>query len=184
MTKYNTSPPIWFVDVEGGGRVELSTDDLQSQLRFQKRCIDTLNSMPPVMKNDAWQMMVQTLLENVNIIDAPRDASPQGLLVEYLEKFCTQRAQAKTKEEILLGKPFLESGMHHFRMSDFLSYLERNKFREFKQQQIASILKTECGAEHRFFNIKGKGLNLWVIPEVTHEALNLDIPKDIQPAPY
>lgn len=184
LTKYNTQPPIWFVDVEGGGRVELSTDDLQSQLRFQKRCIDTLNSMPPVMKNDAWQMMIQTLLENVNIIEAPRDASPVGLLIDYLEKFCTQRAQAKSKEEILLGKPFLEDGMHHFRISDFLNYLERNKFREFKQHQIASILKNECGCEHRFFNVKGKGINCWAIPEVRSHNLDLSVPDNIKPAPY
>lgn len=184
LTKYNTSPPIWFVDVEGGGRVELSTDDLQSQQRFQKRCIDTLNSMPPVMKNDAWQAMIQTLLENVNIIEAPRDASPSGLLLEYLEKFCTQRAQAKTKEEILLGKPFFDGSHHLFRMSDYLNYLERNKFREFKQHQIASIIKNECSGEPRFFNIKGKGVNCWAIPEIKTSGLDLQIPDEIKPPPY
>jgi hypothetical protein len=184
LTKFNTTPPIWFVDVEGGGRVELNTDDLQSQIRFQKRCIDTLNSMPPVMKNDAWQTMIQALLENVNVIEAPKDASPQGLLVEYIEKFCTQRAQAKSRDEIILGKPYSEAGWHHFRMSDLLNYLERNKFRDFRQHQIANIIKTQCGGEHRFFNIKGKGVNCWAIPEVLATNLDLPVPSEHKPAPY
>jgi len=184
LTKYNTSPPIWFVDVEGGGRVELTTDELQMQSKFQKRCIDILNAMPPAMKNDAWQMMIQTLLENVTIIEAPEDASPIGLLTQYIEKFCTQRAQAKTKDEIILGKPFLDDGFHIFRMIDLLGYLERNKFRDFKQQQIANILKTQCGAEHKFFNIKGKGVNCWAVPEYYSIKEGFDVPKEIQSPPY
>lgn len=184
LTKYNTTPPIWFADVEGGGRVELTTDDLQNQGRFQKRCIDTLNSMPPIMKNDAWQVMVQVLLENVAVVDAPEDASPQGLLLEYVEKFCTQRAQAKTREEIHLGKPFLELGTHYFRMSDLLAYLERNKFREFKSNQIASILKNQLAGEPKFFRTKGKGINCWGIPEYFVDNKELDLPQNLTAVPY
>ncbi|HYD35945.1 MAG TPA: hypothetical protein VD999_07845 [Vitreimonas sp.] len=184
LTKYNTQPPVWFVDVEGGGRVELATEDLQMQSRFQKRCMDALNAMPPVMKQDVWQGMIQALLENVEVIDAPRDASPRGLLIEYLERFCTQRAQAKMKEEVILGKPFTEGGFHYIRMSDFLAYLERNKFREFKQTQIANILKNDLGANHSFFNVKGKGVNCWAIPEFASGSLDLDVPSEIKPPPY
>lgn len=184
LTKYDTSPPIWFADVEGGGRVELTTDDLQNQGRFQKRCIDTLNSMPPIMKNDAWQAMVQMLLENVSVVDAPEDASPQGLLLEYVEKFCTQRAQAKTRDEILLGKPFLEDNTHYFRMSDLLAYLERNKFRDFKSNQVASILKNHLQGEPKFFKTKGKGINCWSIPEYYVDSKELELPQNLTVAPY
>jgi hypothetical protein len=43
LTKVNTTPPIWFLDVQGGTRMELSTEELQNPTRFQKRCMDTLN---------------------------------------------------------------------------------------------------------------------------------------------
>lgn len=184
LTKFNSTPPVWFVDVEGGGRIELTTEDLQMQARFQKRCIDSLNTMPPAMKNDAWQAMIQTLLENVSIIEAPEDASPSGLLLEYLEKFCTQRAQARSKEEILLGKPFNQDGFHYFRMSDFLAFLERNRFKEFRQHQIASVIKNVCRGEHHFFNIKGRGTNCWAIPEYYSSNDTLEVPGNIKNPPY
>jgi hypothetical protein len=50
LTKYDSRPPIWFVDVEGGGRLELETADLQNQQRFQKVCLDMLNIMTPIVK--------------------------------------------------------------------------------------------------------------------------------------
>lgn len=184
LTKYNTEPPIWFVDVEGGGRVELTTDDLQNPRGFQKRCIDTLNSMPPLMKLDSWHAMIQTLLENVNVIEAPEDSSPRGLLLEHIEKFCTQRAQAKSRDEILLGKPFYESGFHYFRMIDLLAYLDRNKFKEFRQNHISNILKTELMAEHKFFVLKGKGCNCWGVPEYVRDDSPLELPSGVEKPPY
>ena len=36
LTKQDSDPPIWFLDVEGG-RLELETDDLLNQNRFQRR---------------------------------------------------------------------------------------------------------------------------------------------------
>lgn len=163
LTKYDSNPPIWFVDVDGGGRLELTTEDLQLQGRFQKKCMEALNQMPPGIKATTWQGLIQALLENVIIIEAPIDASPIGLLLEYLERFCTQRAQARTKDELLLSKPWTQGDWHYFRIIDFMQFLERNRFKEFKVNRICSILK-ELGGEHFFFHIKGKGLNAWKIP--------------------
>lgn len=178
LTKFNSCPPIWFADIEGGGRLELSTDDLQSQTRFQKRCMESLNSMPSQMNQRAWTVMIQGLLENVSIIEAPDDATPRGQLTEMIEKYCTQRAQAMSKDEIRLGKPFTDGGRHYFTVSGLLAFLERHKFKSFSLSEITSFLKNDLGATHHFANLKGKGVNFWAIAEF---ALNpeLDTPKDI-----
>jgi len=84
LTKLNTNPPTWFIDIESGGRLELSTEDLQQQPRFQKRCMECLNIMPPIVNRIAWQSMVTQLLANVNVVDIPVDASPKGQLTELL----------------------------------------------------------------------------------------------------
>lgn len=169
LTKYDTQPPIWFVDVEGGGRLELTTEDLQNQGRFQKRCMDSLNMMPPIMKSTVWQIMIQNLLENVLIIEAPADASPRGMLFEYLEKFCTMKAQARDSDGLLIGKPWTTDDYHVFRMIDFIAYLERQRFYEFKSNKISSLIK-EIGGTHDFINIKGKGVNIWQIPKFNNQV--------------
>ncbi len=164
LTKYDTQPPIWFIDIEGGGRLELGTGDLQNQAGFQRRCMDDLNVMPPAVGRKQWQVIIQTLMENVTVIEAPADASPRGQLIEHLDQFCTGKAAARDRDELLLGKPWLDDGRHYFRLKDLLTYLERQRFREIPTNRLTSILK-DMGGEHHFFKLKGKGVNCWSVPE-------------------
>jgi hypothetical protein len=184
LTKYNSAPPIWFVTVEDTGRLELTTDDLQNPIRFQKRCMEALNLMPPIPPREKWQPVIQKLLEQVTIIEAPADASPVGQLIEYLEKFCTSRVQAQNKDELLLGKPLTEGGRHFFRMSDFMAYLERQHFREFKVNKVTSIIKEKFKSEHHFLLLKGKGVNFWSIQEFDHQTEGHDVPTFENTEPY
>lgn len=178
LTKYDSDPPIWFVTIDGLNiRLELETEDLQNQLKFANKCLNAANVLPPKFKSDAWSEMVQNLLKNLVIVDAPKDTSLKGQFYELLEKFCTARVQAKTPEEVLLGKPWLNDNKHYFQLSALISYLDRNHFKDLKLNKISSTLK-DMGGENKFFNIKGKGVNLWSIPEFTiqtegYEILNL-----------
>jgi hypothetical protein len=177
LTKYNSCPPIWFADIEGGGRLELSTEDLQSQGRFQRCCMESLNSMPSQMNQKAWVTMIQSLLESVTVIEAPQDATPRGQLNELIEKYCTQRAQAMTKEEIRMGKPYTDGGRHFFTVAGLMSFLERHKFKTLGLHEITSYLKNDLGATHHFFNVKGKGINAWSVSEFAANP-ELDVPKE------
>lgn len=164
LTKYDTMPPIWFVDVDGGGRVELMTEDLQIQTRFQRRCMDCLNSMPPVIKPEQWRGLVMSLMEKMTLIKTPHDASAVGQLLDMVEAFCSGRAQARVKEEILLGKPWLDNGRYYFRLRDLSRFLEQQRFREFKVHKVAQILK-DAGGQTHFMRLRGKGVNVWSMKE-------------------
>jgi len=170
LTKLNTNPPTWFLDVEGG-RLELETDDLQSQVRFQKKCMDVLNVMPPRMKEGDWQQLIQHLLEAVVVIEAAPEASAEGFFTELLEAFTSSdRSMARNREEILLGKPWLDAdnGTVYFRLIDLMNYLTRNKFKDLTRHQIASKLR-KLGAEHEVAKIKGQALRLYFM-RVSEEA--------------
>ncbi len=175
LTKFNTNPPIWFLDIDGGGRLELETDDLQNQRRFQRKCMEKLNTMPNKMSDQAWTKLINHLLENLTIVEAPADASPIGQLFEHLERFVTGRVQAKNRDELLLGKPFTDESKHYFRISDFMAYLDRMHFRDYKVHQVTSILK-QNEAEHHFFNCKGKGVNCWSVPLFQKAQGDFDTP--------
>jgi len=177
LTKYDSDPPIWFLDVEGTGRIELETDDLQNQRRFQKRCMERLNMLPARMSDNAWSQLINHLFETLNIIEAPADASSVGQLFELIERFCTNRAQALSKDEILLGKPWSEGGKYYFRISDLMAFFDRQHFRDFKVYQVTSLLK-QRSAEHHFWNIKGKGVNLWSLPAFQRQKEGYDVPQD------
>ena len=173
LTKFDTKPPIWFVDVQDGGRLELTTDDLQNQRRFQKRCLESLNMMPVKMGDTAWSQLVNNLLDSLIVIEFPKDASDDGQLLEYIEAFCHQKAQAKEKDELILGKPWVntDDSRHYFRMKDLMAYLERHRFKSFRVHEVTALIKIQ-GAEHHFFRIKGKGVNCWSLsffPDANHQ---------------
>ena len=184
LTKLLSDPVIWFLEVENGGRLELSTEDLQNQRRFQNRCMESLNVMPTMIKQEEWQEIIQGLLENVTVVEMPVGLTPSGMLLQHLEDFCTSRAQANTKEEILNGKPFLDGEVHLFRMQDFLAYLERRKFRELDLPQIGLWFR-EWKADKRFLNLKGKGVNVTVFPKFKIKQLEkFDNPITDTPPPF
>jgi hypothetical protein len=146
--------------------------------------MEVLNVMPPLINRIQWQTLVNGLMANVTIVEVSNDASPRGQLLEYLERFCTQRAQAHNKEELLLGKPWLHEGRHYFRLSDFMQYLDRQHFKDFKIYKITSILKDYLKGEHHFYKIKGKGINVWSIPAFDYQSEPHATPEFESEIPY
>ena len=175
LTKFNSTPPIWFLDIDGGGRLELETDDLQNQRRFQRKCMEKLNTMPNKMSDQAWTKLINHLLENLTVVEAPVDASPIGQLFEHLERFVSGRVQAKNRDELLLGKPWSDEERSYFRVGDFMAYLDRMHFRDYRVHQVTAILK-QNKAEHHFFNCKGKGVNCWSVPLFSKAQGEFDTP--------
>ncbi len=181
LTKQNSNPPVWFLDVEGN-RLEMITEDLQNQTRFQRVCMETIDKMPPKMSERAWQGVIQNLLDNVTIIEVPKDASIEGQFQDLLEAFCTDRAQAQTKEEILLGKPYTEDNKTFFRLSDLEAYLQRHNFRHFTRPKITARLR-DLGADHSGQNIKNRFVNLWAIPTFDSQTDPFGLPDFSQEDP-
>ena len=172
LTKILTVPPIWFLDVEteeGIKRMDLSTDELQSPLLFQKRCMEALSTMPVILKRENWSAIVQKLLTEVVVIDMPEEATPQGQLFGHLESFCMSRVTAKTQDEILLGKPWISDQKVYFRLNDFLGYLSMKKFNLLNLNKIAACIRDIKEYKKDFLNIKGKGVNVFTLPITSFE---------------
>jgi hypothetical protein len=162
LTKQNTDPPLYWLDVEGG-RIELSTEDLLSQSRFQKKCVERLNILPPRMRDPQWQGIVAGLLGGVTVIEAPHDASIEGLFCDLVEQYCVGRHQAKSREEILLGKPYLEDDKILFRMSGLRNFLQSQKFLYYEPPVIMARLR-DMGATAKSVNFKGRVRSVWSLP--------------------
>ena len=176
LAKLDTDPPLWFMSINDK-RLELTTEELQNQLKFQRACMDNLNVMPPRMKEAQWQELIQHLLASgLEVIEVGQDASVLGQFEELLEAFCTDLAQASTREELLRGVPWTSEDRTFFRLKDFNEYLLKHRFLDMKLNQIASRLR-DLGAKHTFFNIKGRGVNCWSIPAFIYDEVKLELPE-------
>jgi hypothetical protein len=151
LTKLDTSPPVWFLDIEGGDRMELTSEELQSPMAFQRRCMEVLHTVPQIPKRGEWTEILARLFEAVNVVGVPKNASARGILLDLFEEFVTSRVQAKSKEELLLGKPLTTDGATYFRLKDLMKFLERQRFTAMSFNDIVATRKdTHDLVEHRF----------------------------------
>ena len=164
LTKIDTTPPTWFVTVDGV-RVECTTDDLRAQTKFSKVCMERIHKLPATVKTRKWDMKIRELLEHVEIIEAPEDAGAEGQFKIHLENFCMGRAPARSRDELLMGKIWFEDNFLYFRSLDLAKYLDQQHFREFNQAKIWSVIQENYAATRKEFRVKGRHIRTWGIPE-------------------
>jgi hypothetical protein len=181
LRKYNSVPPVWFVDVNGEP-VELDTEALMSQPVFQKACMEQLNFMPRSVSKQIWEGRIGALMNEMRdnesaIMEVAEDASISGQFYDYLEEFCAHMQKANDKEEILLRRPWTDEdeGLTYFRLKDFESFLKRNKFFEYKSHKIAQRLR-DRGGESKLLKIKGRPVRVWTISSFESSDIEFNSP--------
>ena len=169
LRKYDSEPPLWFLDVNGSP-VELDTEGLQAQPRFQKLCMEQINFMPRTMTKPVWETLINSLLSTMldtegAVISTSEDTSLRGQFYDLLEEFSTHMQSAMDKEEILLRRPWTDEteGRTYFRLKDFEAFLKRSKFFDYRSNKIAQRLREMDGRAEQF-RIKGRTVRCWSIP--------------------
>lgn len=161
----DTDPPIFFVALKTGGVIECDGATLLNPRAFQERVLVQMRQVVPLYKTDDWLRQVQVCVENATRIEAPREVGIIGHFEDLLEIFCTDRHVGETKDDLLLGKPWVEEsrGRVYFRLRDLQDHLERSRFRDLSRGQVVTKIR-EMGGNSDFFNIRGKGVNCWWVP--------------------
>tara|TARA_R110000787_G_scaffold156836_6_gene270798 strand:- start:319 stop:1863 length:1545 start_codon:yes stop_codon:yes gene_type:complete len=185
LRKIPTDQPVWFLQINDQ-TVELTTDDIHIQAKFQKVCIDTMNVFPPKVSEQQWQSIIQPLLTNCKILEKPAEAGLADQFSDLLWVFCTDaRIKANTREEILLGRPWHSTHPDdetiprvYFRLKDLVDFMVRNGFRHYTRSQMISKIQSEnIGGKPHFLNIKGKGCNMWHVPQPDEQDSGYELPE-------
>lgn len=188
LSKYNSEPPLWFMDVNGK-RLELETDSLFTQQAFQKACVEKLNLLPPSLRKQDWEAMLNGLLREMveleQIVEAPEDTSLTGRLMDLVEEFTTHLQQAMDREELLLGRPWTDEseGKVYFRMKDLEAYLRRNNFMGLSAAKVAQRLR-DIGGEPISMYLKSRSTRVWRLPRFTKQDSPFDTPTMKQEPPF
>jgi len=168
LSKYASEPPLWFLDINGR-RVELETDNLFNQMAFQKACLERLNLLPPTLRKQDWENLLNALLkemvETEQITEASEDTSVTGQFMDLLEEFTTHMQQALDRDEILMGRPWNDDSeaKTYFRMKDLMAHLKRNNFMGLTAPKIAQRIR-DLGGEPISLLLKSRTTRCWRIP--------------------
>lgn len=187
LSKYASDPPLWFVDVDGH-RLELTTEELQQQAKFQVVCMSKVNVMPPTLKRHEWEGLLNGLLkqmvETQAITEAPEDTSSDGRFYDLLEEFCTHLQTAMDREEILMGRPWTneEERLTYFRIKDLENFLQRNKF-NMTTVKIAQRLRNLQGIPQSI-TVKNRTVRTWRIPAYNKQDTPFDAKMPSSGSPF
>ena len=184
ITKYETenrSSVRWYIEMQGE-RIEVTTPQLLDQRQLQKLCVEKLNKCPSTMPAQRWEQRINELLNSVEVVVDPDDASPQGQFEKMLDSFLTGKVQARHRDEIMNAKPWHDSdeGKVYFRSEDLFIYLDARRFRYPSQHQIWSWLRS-IGGDRKAFRIKSKPVKVWSVPapDFYQDDDDLEIPTEV-----
>jgi hypothetical protein len=152
---------LWFLDV-GDTRIELTTEQLMNYRVFQRVLAAKYYKMFTGMAQSDWNIVVGAALREVNVLDVRPEVGHLGQFVELLDDFVNNKHRATTREEIRLGRPWLDADLtvkleglpdearHFFRLRDLRRFLEEAKFTVFNASQLTTRLKHLNGGSHFF----------------------------------
>jgi hypothetical protein len=85
--------------------------------------------------------------------------------MDLLEEFTTHLQQAMDRDEVLMGRPWIEpeDGKCYFRMKDLEGHLLRNNFKGMTAPKMAQRLR-DLGGEPISLFLKGRTVRCWRIP--------------------
>jgi hypothetical protein len=164
-TKLMSEPPVWYVTLNNGERLKISSDQLQNPRLYQLACMDQLSIVPPKTKSDDWEHIVRQVVENSSVEFPPEGSTPTEQFIEYLESFLggVDQPQAEEVDEIIQGKPFRNGDTILFRLQDLRRYLQRYRFNELKQRDFTRILH-EMGVISRQVTSGGQRVRVQQLP--------------------
>jgi hypothetical protein len=164
LSKLNTDDPVWFVEVDGG-RLELTTTELQNYQLFHRACMDKVHKCYRLMAQKDWFAALSAAMASLVVDELPPDISQEGRFKEMLEEFLTNRQRGERREDLLSGRPWEdeERGIHHFRMRDLKKFLEREGQRNIHEAKYVGYIK-RLGGERGEWNLKGGFVRWWGIP--------------------
>jgi len=176
ITKILTNPPQYFLTLSEKKVGPLSSKQVYSFIDFKQVVFENLDLLLPKINEKLWTETVNDLMGRVISVEAPKDSSNEGRLLDLLERFCTGSTSSTEIEDLLRGKAIIQETVTEFRINDFMEFLDRHRFKEFKLHEITAYLKN-LGATHSGKKVKGKFTNTWSVPNFQMQTEEFKQPK-------
>ena len=145
LTILLSEPRLYFMDVDGR-RLQLTTEQLQNQMLWQRACMEQIDLMPPIMKPQKWQATINSLMNNSTKLAVPEELTLSGQFRDHIKNFCTSRIRAMAPEELEMGKPWTEDGVTKFKIEGLMDYLKNRDWRHWSKAQVQEGIKDLNGS--------------------------------------
>jgi hypothetical protein len=166
----SSDEPQWIFPMSNGHQLDVTLDMILDQGRFLREYTKRFERVRLPVPAPKWQILANELMAEAEVMELPADAGPEGQLMLHLEAFCLGKVTGLDKDEITLGHPWTDpDGITWFRSKDFLKYLNQERFKAFKLNELYAIFRKHGGKNDKFM-IKKKCWGVWGFPEFQHQT--------------
>lgn len=173
LDKHLTNPVKWVLYVDNQPLPAMLVRDLHSYKSVREATSEILNRVPPGMKNDQWSVVLDKLMQNCRVIEAPEDASTAGVVVAKLYEFLDRTDlevdpdDTSLRQRMVMGQPVLQTvkgrSAYCFLGPSFVDFLRKSRSEELKGSNLWMALRG-CGLDHAKLKVGGKTANVWYLP--------------------
>lgn len=173
LVKIMSDPVRWEMKIDGKMVCGISTSQLL-EWRFMREVIaDKLTRIVPMVKNGEWERILNKAMEEVRIIDAPDDASINGVIRNRLKDFAARAdlmshgTDPADRMALTRGLPCVQvydgERVVMFRSQDFVQYLKRTRSEELKGVGLWLAVR-DIGVRHTKIRVGEHSVNVWMFP--------------------
>jgi len=178
--KVDTTPPVYYITVEGGYQLILTSEDLLTPERFKRMYFETLDQIPTTGKKPEWEQYINTIMREATLVEAPDDVGMEGQILMLLERFIQESPPANDRNEILQGKPWFHEGYVYFKGQSLLEFIkrERSDMSNARSQQIFAYIRSHYGEDYYQgkVRLKGRPTAVWGVPAPEVQTEGYDVP--------
>lgn len=166
LRKYTTEPVYWEMEVNGSP-VRLTTEDLAFYKKLQLRVMEWQTRMLPAMKDGDWHVILDGLMAEAEVIEAPDEASAPGQVRQALREFIEKAHMldnAAERENLMRGMPVIEEDggktIAIFTGTSFQKYLKDQRKEEVRGANLWMALR-RMKVEHKRIRVAGGLISVW-----------------------
>jgi len=163
VVKIVGDPVFWIIEIDGR-RVRCTTMQLQSQLMFGRLCMDILNRCPPTMSAPRWTAYLDSKLQTADVVDSPVEATMRGRVRDMLRLFLlSQNRRALERDELMIGKPWVEDGRGLFQGRALLEFMIDRRF-AFESPHDVWCHVRDLGGASSVVRVGSTTVRCWSVP--------------------
>jgi hypothetical protein len=161
---------VWKLEVRGKV-VQLETPQLDTYRSLRRAVMEQLGEVLPNLAPIRWNAILAELMAAKVTEVEEDDLTTAGLTWTHTLGFLTNHAEARDKDELLLGRPWTdtEKGRTFFVSADLMRSLRQRH--NFIEPKAVCMLLRDHGGRATTMKLKGKTVRVWWLPkELVDEA--------------
>ena len=180
---YITEPKYWQLEYKGKWITIMDSSMLLSYTKISILILENCYEVAPVINPKDWKEIVSGLLQSVQKIDTPYEASYYGNIGIVFIDWCSLANEDKVSmtEQYTSGTWYNSEDKHlYFRLEHFTRQL-RTKQLSFEMRKMTHFLREEFGAVPTKITVSKKEVRVWKVPAETvanHQLNNKDKSKE------